>query len=72
MRSGDPPPETLIIIGGSEPWVDAQFSHCRVAARSWNRYGVLNEQTRDRPDIFVCGPPRESWPDFWRSFRYYG
>lgn len=69
---GDPPPETLIIVGGSEPWVDAQFSHCLVAARSWNRYGVINEQTRDRPDIFVCGPPRQSWPDFWRSFRYYG
>src|SRR5215469_1259450 len=69
---GDPPPQTLIIVGGPERWVEAQFSNCRIAARSWNRYGVINEQTRDHPDIFVCGPPRQPWPDFWRSFRYFG
>lgn len=69
---GDPPPETLIIVGASKRWVDAQFSDCRVAARSWNRYGVINEQTSDHPDIFVCGPPRQPWPDLWRSFHYYG
>jgi hypothetical protein len=33
---------------------------------------VINEQTRDHPDIFVCGAPRRPWPDFWRPFRYYG
>jgi 4-amino-4-deoxy-L-arabinose transferase-like glycosyltransferase len=69
---GDPPPETLIILGASQRWVDAQFDGCRIAARSWNRYGVINEQTGDRPDIFVCGAPRQPWPDFWRSFRHYG
>jgi 4-amino-4-deoxy-L-arabinose transferase-like glycosyltransferase len=69
---GDPPPETLIILGASQRRVDAQFTGCRIAARSWNRYGVINEQTGDRPNIFLCGPPRQPWPDFWRSFRYYG
>jgi hypothetical protein len=69
---GDPPPQTLIILGTSQRWVDAQFTGCRIAARSWNRYGVINEQTGDRPDIFICGAPRQPWPDFWRSFRYYG
>jgi len=69
---GDPPPETLIVLGAPQRLVDAQFNDCRIAARSWNRYGVINEQTGDRPDIFVCGAPRQPWPDFWRSFRYYG
>jgi hypothetical protein len=69
---GDPPPETLIILGASQHWVDRQFTSCRIAARSWNYYAVINEQTGDRPDIFVCGPPRQPWPDFWKTFRYFG
>jgi len=43
-----------------------------LAAHVWNRYGVLNEETKDHPDIFVCGGPRKSWPEFWKDFRYYG
>ena len=69
---GDPSPETLILVGFSKRWAEAQFNSCRIAAHSWNHYGVINEQTRDHPDIFVCGAPRQPWPDFWRPFRYYG
>ncbi|HKU28229.1 MAG TPA: glycosyltransferase family 39 protein [Candidatus Sulfotelmatobacter sp.] len=69
---GDPAPETLIIVGFSRRGVEEHFTGCRIAARAWNRFGVINEQTGDRPDIFVCGPPRQSWPDFWKSFRHYG
>lgn len=69
---GDPPPATLIILGVSEHWAEENFTGCRIAARSWNRYGLINEQTGDHPDIFVCGPPHQSWPDFWKGFRYYG
>ena len=69
---GDPSPEMLILVGFSGPWVNAQFESCRIAAHSSNQYGVINEQTRDHPDIFVCAAPRQPWPDFWRPFRYYG
>lgn len=69
---GDPPPETLIILGVSERWAEEHFTGCRIAARSWNHYGVINEQTGDHPDILVCGAPLQSWPDFWKTFRYYG
>jgi 4-amino-4-deoxy-L-arabinose transferase-like glycosyltransferase len=69
---GDPPPETLIVIGLSQEFVDKHFNSCRLVAHTSNRYGVLNEETRDHPDIFVCGGPRKSWPDFWKDFRYYG
>ena len=37
-----------------------------------NRYGVINEQTGDRPDIFVCSSRCQPWPEFWDTFRYYG
>ena len=69
---GDPPPETLIVIGLSREFVDEHFNSCRLVAHTWNRYGVLNEETRDHPDIFVCSGLRKSWPEFWKDFRYYG
>jgi len=69
---GDPPPQTLIVLGVSQGFRDKNFESCRLAAHVWNRYGVLNEETKDHPDIFVCGGPRKSWPEFWKDFRYYG
>jgi Dolichyl-phosphate-mannose-protein mannosyltransferase len=69
---GNPPPETLIVIGLSREHLDRIFSSCVVAGHTWNRYEVMNEETKDHPDIFVCRKMRFSWPEFWANFRYYG
>ena len=69
---GDPPPQTLIIIGFSREGVEKRFESCRLAGHTWNQYGIKNEETEDHPDIWVCGPPRRGWPEFWKDFRYYG
>ena len=69
---GDPPPQTLIVIGLSRKFVDEHFESCRLAGHTWNQYGIQNEETVDHPDIFVCGPPKVGWPEFWKDFRYYG
>jgi Dolichyl-phosphate-mannose-protein mannosyltransferase len=69
---GDPPPETLIVIGLSRQYLESKFAACDLVAHTWNRYGVLNEETRNHPDIFVCRHLRESWPEFWKNFRYFG
>ncbi|HVA62252.1 MAG TPA: hypothetical protein VNF74_00905, partial [Terriglobales bacterium] len=69
---GDPPPRAEIVLGLSQSFVRSHFAACRVAAHSWNPYGVANEETTDHPNIFVCGPPLRGWPAFWRDFRYYG
>ena len=69
---GDPPPQTLIVIGLSRKFVDQHFESCRLAGHTWNQYGIKNEETVDHPDIFVCGPPNVGWPEFWKDFRYYG
>jgi hypothetical protein len=69
---GDPPPQTLIVIGLDRDFVDKKFQSCRLAGHTWNYYGVRNEETVDHPDIFVCGPPKEGWAEFWKGFRYYG
>ena len=69
---GDPPPQTLIVIGLSQKFVDQHFESCKLAGHTWNQYGIKNEETVDHPDIFVCGPPKVGWPEFWKDFRYYG
>jgi Dolichyl-phosphate-mannose-protein mannosyltransferase len=69
---GNPPPETVIVVGFSREFVERCFETWTVAAHSWNRYGVANEETKDHPDIFVCRGLRQRWPDFWKGFQRYG
>jgi 4-amino-4-deoxy-L-arabinose transferase-like glycosyltransferase len=69
---GDPPPETVIVVGFSREFVERNFASCQLVAKIWNEYGVENEETRDHPDIFVCRGLKQSWPDFWKNFQYFG
>jgi len=69
---GDPPPGTLIVIGYSREFVDANFQSCAYAGHNANPYGLKNEESEYRPDIFVCGAPRKPWPEFWAHFQSYG
>jgi hypothetical protein len=69
---GNPPPQTLIVIGFSREFVERTFKSFEVVAHSSNRYGVANEETTRHPDIFVCRGLRQSWPEFWRTFQRFG
>ena len=69
---GDPPPGTLIVLGFSQRFRDANFSSCELAGHVPNPYGVENEETHDHPDIYVCRGMKQSWPEFWKDFQYYG
>ena len=68
---GDPPPQTLIIVGFPRAFVEANFNSCRLVAQNTNSLGVVNEETTERRDIFLCGPPKAGWQQFWRDFQYY-
>jgi hypothetical protein len=67
-----PPPETLIVVGWSQHQLDREFSACRVAGHNGNSLGVKNEESEDHPDIYVCGPPRRPWPEFWSENQRFG
>jgi 4-amino-4-deoxy-L-arabinose transferase-like glycosyltransferase len=67
---GEPPPETLIIVGFSQQDVNFAFEQCEVAGMITNPYGVEND-LRDPPDIFVCRGPRLSWPELWNRVKRY-
>jgi hypothetical protein len=69
---GDPPPKTVIVIGLSRRRMEEVFGPCRLAGHNQNRYGVKNEESADHPDIWVCGPPKQGWPEFWKDFQYFG
>lgn len=67
-----PPPTTLIVIGLSEQKADAIFTGCRWAGHNGNSLGVKNEESEFHPNIFVCGPPRKPWPEFWKDYQSFG
>lgn len=67
-----PPPSTLIVLGLSRKYAERTLTGCRVAGHVSNPLGVENEESRDHPDIFVCGPPRKPWPEFWKKYQDFG
>lgn len=67
-----PPPPTLIVLGNSRERVDQLLTHCRVAGHTTNALGVDNEESRDHPDIFVCGPARGPWSELWKHGPSFG
>lgn len=69
---GTPPPQVVIAIGLPRQFVEKEFESCEVAAHTWNRVGVANEETIEHPDIFLCDGLRQCWPEFWTQFRYFG
>jgi hypothetical protein len=69
---GSPEPQTVIILGLSQHYMNEQFTSCRLAGHTPNPYSVKNEETEDHPDIYVCGPPKKGWSEFWKDFRYFG
>lgn len=67
-----PPPSTLIVVGMSRRYADRILTSCRLAGHNGNSLGVHNEESMDHPDIFVCGPPRLPWPQFWKEYQDFG
>jgi hypothetical protein len=67
-----PEPSTLIVLGFSREAADKAFTACTPAGHNGNAEGVKNEESEYHPDIFVCGPPRTPWPEFWRTHQRYG
>jgi hypothetical protein len=67
-----PQPTTIIVIGNDPATANALFTSCRVAGHNGNSEGIKNEESEYHPDIFVCGPPRLSWPELWKNHQNFG
>jgi hypothetical protein len=66
------PPTTIIVVGVSQQDAVRIFNGCRLAGHNGNVEGIRNEESQDHPDIFVCGPPKLSWPAFWKRYQSFG
>ena len=67
-----PQPTTLIVLGLGEEEANSIFTGCRWAGHNGNSLGIRNEESRDHPDIFLCGPPRQPWSTLWKEHRDFG
>jgi 4-amino-4-deoxy-L-arabinose transferase-like glycosyltransferase len=65
-------PQTLIVVGLDEDFVKENFEHCEVVAHNSKPYGVINEESRDHPDIYLCHHLLPSWPEFWNRSKWFG
>ena len=75
---GDPPPQTLIVVGFPEQELKRIFLGCQAAGQITNRFGIQNVESGDdpvvaiNPVIYICRNLRQPWPEFWKSFQYFG
>jgi 4-amino-4-deoxy-L-arabinose transferase-like glycosyltransferase len=67
-----PPPTTFIVLGLTPEQANSIFTDCHLAGYIGNREGVRNEESVYHSDIFVCGPPRLSWPQLWKDHQNFG
>ena len=67
-----PPPTTFIVLGSSHERADALFADCRLAGHTANAWGIVNEESGEHPDIFVCGPTRKPWSELWKHGPEFG
>jgi hypothetical protein len=69
---GDPPPQTLIVLGLTLGQASQIFRTCEIAGHITNPYDVMNEETTEHPTILVCRKLRSTWPEFWQRFKHFG
>jgi hypothetical protein len=69
---GDPPPETVIVLGLPPSDSYSLFETCSYAGTIANPYGILNEESLYHPTILLCRHLRQPWGQFWKNFHYYG
>jgi hypothetical protein len=60
------PISTFIVLGNSRERAEQLFVDCRLAGHTTNALGVANEESRDHPDIFVCGHLRMPASAIWK------
>jgi 4-amino-4-deoxy-L-arabinose transferase-like glycosyltransferase len=68
---GDPPPETVILVGFDPAYAERLFQSCQPAGQVKNRYGVRNEESERHTTLYVCGEPWRPWPQLWPDMQWF-
>ncbi|MBI5302439.1 MAG: glycosyltransferase family 39 protein [Chloroflexi bacterium] len=68
---GNPPPETVVVVGARREDALRFFVACEEAGRITNRYNVRNEETTYAPVILICRGVQMSWDEMWKRVRVF-
>jgi hypothetical protein len=68
---GDPAPQTVITVGFSRD-INQSFESCELVGHLTNRYAIKNAAIGDYTDLFVCRNLQQAWPEFWKTFHWFG
>jgi hypothetical protein len=68
---GDPPPQTVIAVGFDTGFL-AIFQDCKFMAAISMPFDIQNEETINHRAIYLCHTLRQPWPQFWKTFQYFG
>jgi 4-amino-4-deoxy-L-arabinose transferase-like glycosyltransferase len=67
-----PEPRRLIVLGYRLEAALTFFETCDLAGRFTLPFAVVNEESRDHPEIFMCHGLRRPWPQTWAALRHFG
>jgi 4-amino-4-deoxy-L-arabinose transferase-like glycosyltransferase len=67
---GNPPPETMIIVGLDYPYISQFFEQCTMAGTITNSYGIDNDLLHPST-IYICRKARMPWPEIWENIQRY-
>ena len=68
---GNPPPTTLLVIGFDGSFL-ANFQDCKLIAPITTPYNIQNDEKISHRSIYLCHDLRQPWPQFWKTFQYFG
>jgi hypothetical protein len=69
---GNPPPRTLVFVGGDRERLEQRFESVVLAGHTPNPYRVENEETTRHPDIFICRRIKVPIEKLWPTIRSFG
>lgn len=69
---GDGSATTVIALGVSTADLRETCTSVTRAGRITNPFGIVNEETRDHPDIHLCRGLRIPWQQIWQTSRSFG
>lgn len=68
---GEPPPETIIVVGFESSYATTLFKECKMAGSVTNRYNVKNEESSYHTGLYVCRQPLRPWPELWETMQWF-
>ncbi|MBS0583774.1 MAG: glycosyltransferase family 39 protein [Proteobacteria bacterium] len=66
------PPQTVIVLGDNGEDIAKAPATCTLAGRLSNREGVVNEESKFSPEIFICRDLRVPWSQIWGAKPRFG